>query len=144
MSSNPINIMNNIEIVTPLDAGEIKQGIAHLVAQAVMERLDKHCQLYGQAYPKFRANISLHIELDSYGMSTFVDTVTAATNMEQGEQLEQPAIVEDIDVTVPFTPPNQFRRDTDQEVPVANSSNAAREDTAPMFKAKRGRPARKG
>jgi hypothetical protein len=136
--------MNNIEIVTPLDAGEIKQGIAHLIAQAVMERLDKHCQLYGQAYPKFRANITLHIELDSYGQSTFVDTSTVATNTEIGEQLEQPVVVEDLEVTIPFTPPNQFRRDTEQEVPTATPSTAPREDSTMMFKAKRGRPAKKG
>lgn len=144
MSYNPINVMNNIEVVTPLDSGEIKTGIAHLIAQAVMERLDKHCQLYGQAYPKFRANVTLHIELDSYGQSTFVDTITTATNMDSVETLEQPAIIEDVDVTIPFTPPNQFRRETDQEVPTATPSNAPREDSTMMFKAKRGRPARKG
>src|SRR5277367_6823282 len=47
-----------VEIVRPLDANEIKDAIAETVAEKVREALNTTCWLYGNAWPKFRVDPS--------------------------------------------------------------------------------------
>lgn len=139
-------LTNEVEIVTPLTSDEIKDGIAHTIAVAVRQRLDKSCRLYGKSYPKFRALISVKIELDNFGLTT-EDNHTVEID-EEGEQILQPELkpsftdpqIEEIDVEIPETPPNQFRRDTEQPIPTAVPQPTRAEEKPSVFQAKRGRP----
>ena len=82
--------------VEPLTADEIKEGIVTKIAEAVWESLNKTCNLYQIAYPKFSATFAIALTIDNFG-THITDNVTG---------------------TIPFTPPNVFRRDTGQPIPI--------------------------
>jgi len=129
---------NEVEIALPLDGEEIKTGIEWLVAAAVRERLDKFCQLYGKSYPKFHADIKIRLGLENFGPIVVIETDTVANSAEPPID----SLVEDISLTIPMVPPNQFRRDTEQEVPTMVPPKPRGNEVGMVSKAKRGRPPR--
>lgn len=106
-------LANELEIPQPLDGSEIKEGIAHKVAAAVLDSLNAHCAFYGKAYPKFRATILINFVLDDFGR---IVEGTRTAEIEEGPVSDQ-AISLDVDVEIPETPPNVFRKETEQAVP---------------------------
>lgn len=84
------------EIIQPLDAEEVRTGVAVFIGEAVAESMLKDCSLYGVAYPKFKCKWVVEGELDNFG---------------------QPVPFR-IEGEIPFTPPNLFRKQTGQPVPV--------------------------
>lgn len=88
--------MADKEIIQPIDAEEIRTGIAVFVGESVAESLMKDCSLYGVSYPKFKCRWVVDGELDNFGQS----------------------IPFHIEGEIPFTPPNVFRKQTGQPVPV--------------------------
>jgi hypothetical protein len=102
-----------IESPQPLTDNEIKDGIAYKVAAAVRESLDKTCHLYGHSYPKFRAEVHIHYYLDDFGR---IVEGNVAAGVSEGE-LGPDAVQADVDIEIPHTPPNQFRRETEQPIP---------------------------
>jgi hypothetical protein len=102
------------QIVLPLDADTIKDGIVTKICEAIYERLNSTCNLYGCAYPKFRAQFSVYLELDNFG-EIRLDRVSGESESE-GE-FHDPERIE-INGDIPFTPPNVFRRETSQPIPV--------------------------
>lgn len=130
------NGIGEVEIALPLDGEEIKNGIEYLVATAVREKLDKFCQLYGKSYPKFHADISIRLGLENFGPIHVIETVaTVASEIAPTDPL-----VETISLTIPMTPPNQFRRETEQEVPTMTPQKPRGSEAGVISKAKRGRP----
>lgn len=127
--------MPEMEMVQPLDSLEIKTGIVHKIleavdaklASAIMESLGKTCRLYGVAYPKFKAKWSIHVDLDDFGrmfeadiraglpVQEFSETFGQYMDSQQTE-VELTAEIE-VEGEIPETPPNQFRRETEQGVP---------------------------
>lgn len=98
----------------PLSTEEIKTGIAQIVADAVFDKLSTTCNLYGRAYPKFKGTVSIHLELDDFGMTTVDNSVT---NVEGGEgEIGPGSIPLDVDLEIEEMPPNKFRMETDQPV----------------------------
>ena len=113
---------NEVELPNPLTSDEIKDGIAFKVAEAVRASLDTTCHLYGKSYPKFQARIIIEYELEDFGR--VVKGMRMAT---VGELKSMPdtddSVVERIVLEVPYTPPNQFRRETEQAIPTSVRSN---------------------
>lgn len=103
----------SMERPRPLEAEEIKLGIAQLVADAVYERLGKTCNLYGRSYPKFKGVVTIRLELDDFGQ-VVIDNSTAT--VEGGEEAGTGTVAVDTEVTIDEMPPNQFRMETDQPV----------------------------
>jgi hypothetical protein len=85
--------------IQPLDAEEVKQGIVTKVAEALWAALDKTCNLYGVAYPKFSAGGVIDCVFDNFGTKV-KDRVTFS-----------------VTVDIPETPPNVFRKETGQKKP---------------------------
>jgi hypothetical protein len=124
------------EIVTPLTDNEIKDGIAHKVAQAVRAKLDQYGPLFGKSYPKFSVTGSLFLRLDNFGL-----VQESRHFIDAGEPLGGDALA-DIPVDIPETPPNQFRRETDQGVPVMTVENGKPVERAVLYQARKNRPPR--
>lgn len=116
-------IANELELPNPLTDSEIKDGIAYKVAQAVRESLDTTCHLFGKSYPKFRAKIRIEYDLEDFGRD--VQGVREA-KVDDGDTFDTPVSTV-LDVEIPYTPPNQFRRETEQAIPTAVRSNGRTE-----------------
>lgn len=98
----------------PLQADEIKTGIAQIIADAVYDKLGTTCNLFGRAYPKFRGTVKIHLELDDFGMTT---EDNHELKVEGGEgDIGTGSVPLDLDIEIPEVPPNQFRMDTDQPI----------------------------
>lgn len=98
----------------PLQAEEIKTGIAQMIADAVYEKLSTTCNLFGRAYPKFKGTVNIHLEMDDYGQVTVDNSIT---NVEGGEgEIGAGSVPLDIDIDIPEMPPNEFRMETDQPI----------------------------
>lgn len=142
---------SELELPRPLDGEEIKIAIAHKIAEAVMSSLDKRCQLYGKAYPKFRATFAVEYTLDDFGR-TFEGAVGGDTgSVAFFEDLRQYAPAEGavegetvkVEGEIPETPPNQLRRETAQSVPVQVTNERGQQaEKAVVYqpKGKRGGP----
>lgn len=126
------------EIVTPLTDEEIKTGIAHKVAEAVRARLDQYGPLFGKSYPKFRVEGQLILTLDNFGI-----TYESRHQIKEGDlEMSADLKIVPIEVEIPETPPNVFRRETEQGVPTMVSENGKQVERAVLYQAKRGRPNR--
>lgn len=115
----------------PLAADEIKEGMVVLIADAIYDRLNKTCNLFGQAYPKFRAKWSVDIELDDFG-AVITDHSEGAVETTDQMHDDMPVMgsipvervntkganVLHVEGTVDEMPPNKFRVDTEQPVVV--------------------------
>ena len=100
--------------VEPLTDVEIKQGIAAKVAEAVMAKLDMYGPIFGKSYPKFRCYGVLQLELDNFGLKAYSShAVTTGAPLVEAEILAST-----VEVDIPETPPDQFRQETDQPIPV--------------------------
>jgi hypothetical protein len=114
--------MPEVEVVEPLSADEIKSGVVTKVCEAIWAAMDKTCNLYGVAYPKFSASGSIDFKLDNFG-STIEDRIQFS-----------------VEIDIKETPPNVFRRETGQGVPtVTTNDDGSVEQKAVIYK----RPARK-
>jgi hypothetical protein len=142
---------NEIDLVNPLTGEEIKIAIAHKIAEAVMESLDKHCALNsagGVAYPKFKAKWVLHYELDNFGLTregNIAGVLPAQEHSEAtGEYVNstapmETAVAADLEGEIPFTPPNALRKETDQAVPVqVINERGVQSEKAILYQPKRG------
>ena len=129
-------LASELEIPQPLDGAEIKQGIAQKVADAVVASLDAHCAFYGKAYPKFRAEISIHFVLDDFGR--IVEGTRQAEVSSDEPPLEGMPL--DVEVVIPETPPNVFRRETEQAVPTLVQAGGSVKEQRIAYAPRRGRP----
>lgn len=102
------------EIIQPLTADEIKEGLVTKIAEAIYESMGKTCDLYGCAYPKFKASWSLNFTLDNFGD---VKMGKISGDLESNGEFHDPVNME-ISGEIPYTPPNVFRRQTGQPIPV--------------------------
>ena len=128
------------ELRRPLADEEIRTGVAVKVAQAafdavydaVIARMNASGgRLYGQAFPSFKGSGTLHLEyfLDWRGEVVPPDekrervednhpfTVTSGDDPNGITSADGGNV--DVAVTIPETPPNQFRKETGQPIPVA-------------------------
>ena len=108
---------NEVELPNPLTSDEIKDGIAFKVAEAVRASLNTTCHLYGKSYPKFRARIIIEYSLEDFGRD--VEGVRVAIVGDSGNFDSTGSM----DIEIPYTPPNQFRRETEQPIPTSVRSN---------------------
>ena len=106
--------MSEKQIVLPLDAEEIKDGLITKICESLYEALNKTCNLYGCAYPKFKASGTITLQLDNFG-DVRLDVVKFESESE-GEFHTSREI--QIEIDIPYTPPNVFRRETGQSIPV--------------------------
>jgi len=134
------------ELRRPLADTEIIEGTAVKVAQvaydaifdAVVARMKASGgRLYGTAYPSFKCSGNLHLEyfLDWRGEQTPRDDQREkvidnhAFDVKVGEfsdsvtGVEMPGMADSIEipVVIPETPPNVFRKETGQPIPVASN-----------------------
>ena len=135
-----MSLQSETELRRPLDDTEIKEGVAVKVAQAaydaiydaVMARMNSSGgRLYGTAYPSFKGSGNLHLEyfLDWRGEVAPPDDKRERVvdnhpfSVSVGEPAD-PDVLEAVDVavTIPETPPNVFRKETGQPIPVAMNS----------------------
>jgi len=133
-----VPLSTETELRRPLADTEIIEGVAVKVAQAAYDAIFDDVvarmkasggRLYGTAYPSFKCSGSLHLEyfLDWRGEQTPRDdqrekvidnhSFTVKTHDEligESESVEVP-------VVIPETPPNVFRKETGQPIPVASN-----------------------
>jgi hypothetical protein len=122
--------------IQPLSADEIKDGLITKICEAIYDAMNKTCNLYGCAYPKFRAKFSIDLELDNFG-DVRLDRVAGEAESE-GEFHNAQTIP--IAGEVPFTPPNVFRKQTGQAVPVTvEKDDGTVEQKAVFYKRDRSR-----
>ena len=129
------------EIVTPLTDIEIKDGIARKVAEAVREKLDQYGPLFGKSFPKFQCAGVLRLRLDNFGLVTESNHMVNVGDVAEGKPFSADDLV--IDVDIPETPPNQFRRETEQGVPVISVENGKTVERAVLYQARKNRPPRR-
>jgi hypothetical protein len=122
------------ELRRPLADVEIKEGVAVKVAEAayqavydaVLTRMNASGgRLYGTAYPSFKAEGNLHLEyfLDWRGEQVPPD------ELRQRVIDNHPIVVKgdggpesvDVQLKMPETPPNVFRKETGQPIPVVTT-----------------------
>jgi hypothetical protein len=104
--------MPEIQIVTPLEAEEIKSAIITTICEGLWESLNRTGDLYQVNYPKFRANWTIEGELDNHGT----------------------IIPFRVEGSMPFTPPNVLRRKTGLPIPVlAEKAGGEYEQKAVIF-----------
>ena len=133
-------LQSETELRRPLADTEIKEGVAVKVAQAafdaiydaVMARMNSSGgRLYGTAYPSFKGSGNLHLEyfLDWRGEVAPPDDKRDRVednhpfSMSAGEPADTDVLeTVDVAVTIPETPPNVFRKETGQPIPVAMNS----------------------
>ena len=127
-----------IESPEPLTSDEIKEGIAFKVAEAVHAALNSHCALYGKSYGKFSAHVRVEFRLDDFGR--VVEGVREGTVVGDEGPADSGAAIQTLRVEIPETPPNQFRRETQQEVPALNTAKGSkgREQAGMVTRAQRG------
>lgn len=135
---------NERELPTPLSADEVKDGIAYKVADAVRAALDKYGPMYGNAHTKFRCSGKLVLTLDNFGLIAisnhtvdFGDAIATAD-----ETLLE---VAEVEIDIPETPPNVFRKETEQPVPTMVIERGRPVEKAVLYqqpKRGRGRPPR--
>lgn len=128
--------MPEFEVVQPLAADEIKEGIVFKITEALWAALDKTCNLYQISYPKFAGRIKsgsgIDIDLDLY-------------RDHFGDEILKDHIHLDLDLEIPLTPPNVFRHDTAQSIPVlTETDDGSVEQKAVIYKRPRGRPKKIG
>ena len=102
------------QIIEPIDAEEIKSGIVTKICEAIYDAMNKTCNLYGCAYPKFSAKGKIDLALDNFG-EIKLDTIQFESESE-GE-FHNPVNLE-IPIEIPETPPNVFRKETGQSIPI--------------------------
>src|ERR1039458_8909887 len=107
-------VMSEKQIVLPLDAEEMKDGLITKICESLYEALNKTCNLYGCAYPKFKASGTITLQLDNFG-DVRLDVVKFESESE-GE-FHNPVNLT-IQIEIPEMPPNVFRRQTGQSIPV--------------------------
>jgi hypothetical protein len=133
-------LQSETELRRPLADTEIKEGVAVKVAQAafdavydaVMARMNSSGgRLYGRAYPSFKGSGNIHLEyfLDWRGEVAPPDDKRDRVednhpfSMSAGEPADTDVLeTVDVAVTIPETPPNVFRKETGQPIPVAMNS----------------------
>lgn len=126
--------MSERQIIQPLSAEEIKEGVITKIAESLWDALNKTCNLYGCAYPKFKASGELHLRLDNFG-DVRLDVVKFETESE-GE-FHNPIDIQ-IPIEIPTTPPNLFRKQTGQAIPViVESDDGSVEQKAVFFRRER-------
>jgi hypothetical protein len=124
------------EIIKPLSADEIKEGVVTKLAEAIWDSMNKTCNLYGCAYPKFKATWSIDLTLDNFG-DVRLDKV-AGTAESDGE-FHNPVETK-ITGEIPYTPPNVFRRQTGQPIPVmVENDDGSMEQQAVFYRRERSR-----
>jgi len=134
-------MQSETELRRPLADTEIIEGVAVKVAQAAYDAIYDAVvarmkasggRLYGTAYPSFKCSGNLHLEyfLDWRGEQTPRDdqrekvidnhafTVDVNGDLQNGGE---PAEVVEVPVVIPETPPNVFRKETGQPIPVASN-----------------------
>jgi hypothetical protein len=127
------------ELRRPLADEEIRTGVAVKVAEAaynvvydavIARMVASGGRLYGTAYPSFKGSGTLHLE---YFLDWRGDVVPADEHREKvidnhpfvfadGEPRSEGELVE-VAVNIPETPPNVFRKETGQPIPVASTQN---------------------
>lgn len=126
-----------VELPRPLDGEEIKIGITHKIAEAIMASLDKHCALYGKAYPKFSAKWRIEYSLDNYG-ETRQGVVQSEILPTEPMQIPADFVLEGI---IEETPPNLLRRETNQAIPTQIIDERGRQtEKAVFYKPRTGKP----
>ena len=127
--------MTEVELPRPLDGEEVKVAVTHKIAEAIMASLDRHCALYGKAYPKFSAQWEIHIKLDNYGDSR---EVVARGLLAAEAVIENPIEIE-LEGVIDETPPNVIRKETDQAIPTQLiDERGMQSEKAVFYKPKRG------
>lgn len=117
-----------------LEDREIKHGICQKIAAAVMEQLNKTCNLHGRSYAKFRGRIVIDLELDDLQTIT-LDHQTVNINPE--EVLVGVPIPLQAEVGIAEMPPNQFRLETDQPIVVKTQEDGRTVEKRVKYKASR-------
>lgn len=106
---------------TPLSGVEAQEGILYKVA----ESLSKSCHLHpDNAYSTVRAKITIELTLSDFGRDVN-DNHVIETSLDTGLPGE-PEHVEHAEATIEAVPPNQFRVETDQPVPVVTIEDGKR------------------
>ena len=124
------------QIVLPIDAEEIKSGIVTKICESLYEALNKTCNLYGCAYPKFSAKGKIELTLDNFG-ETRMDTIQFESESDPEDEFHNPESIP-ISIEIPFTPPNVFRKQTGQSIPViVESDDGSVEQKATFYKRER-------
>jgi hypothetical protein len=136
---------------------EIKEGVAVKVAQAafdaiydaVMARMNASGgRLYGTAYPSFKGSGNIHLEyfLDWRGEVAPPDDKRDRVednhpfSMSAGEPADTDVLeTVDVAVTIPETPPNVFRKETGQPIPVASNVNGKTVEKKVKYAPRRGK-----
>ena len=131
---------SEVELRRPLADIEVKEGVAVKVAEAafqavydaVIARMNASGgRLYGQAFPSFKGAGNIHLEyfldwrgdvaptddqrekvIDNHPFSFIVGNPVAVPGETDGDALS-------IDLEIKETPPNVFRKETGQPIPVA-------------------------
>jgi hypothetical protein len=106
--------MPETKLVLPLDAEEIKSGIVTKVVESLYDAMNRTCNLYGCAYPKFKAEGQITLTLDNFG-DIRLDIVQF--NSESEGEFHNPVELQ-IPIAIPFTPPDKFRKQTGQSIPI--------------------------
>lgn len=110
--------MAETQIITPLEAEEVKSAIITTICEGMWDSLNRTCDLYGVSYPRFKAQWVIEGELDNFG--------TIIPFRVQG--------------SLPFTPPNILRKQTGQPIPVlAEKADGEIEQKSVFYKKERGR-----
>lgn len=126
--------MSERQLIQPIDADEIKSGIVTKVCEALYEAMNKTCNLYGCAYPKFKAEGEIRLTLDNFG-EVRLDAVNFAA--ESDGEFHNPVTVS-ASIDIPYTPPNLFRKQTGQGIPtVVTGDDGSIEQKAVFFKQER-------
>jgi len=119
--------MSETELIQPLTAEEIQSGIVEKVCESLWEAMTKTCNLYGVSYPKFSAKGTIDCVFDNFGQDI------------------NDRIQFSVEIDIPHTPPNVFRRQTSQAVPVAvEREDGSVEQKAVIYKRPVGRPRKLG
>lgn len=101
-------------IPLPLTGDEVKEG----AIAKVRECLDKSCHLAsGNAYTSCRFEITVKMTLFDYGREVRNNEIVTG-EIDSGIPQEGAALAVEETLTVEPMPPNQFRQETEQAIPV--------------------------
>jgi len=153
-------LASETELRRPLTDSEIREGVAvktaeaaadvayNAVYEAVKARLEASGgRLYGQAFPSIKGSGTLNLVyfLDWRGevappdehREKVIDNHTFP--IQAGEWLEHPEESEPltVPVSIPEVPPNKFRKDTGQGIPVASNVNGKTVEKKVKYQPKR-------
>jgi hypothetical protein len=148
---------DEVEVIRPLDADEIKQAIVLTIAQAIGDSLDRTCNLYGIAYPKFKAKWSVEMTLSRTPgpEQEFEDAVeesihgnlltqefepgTANPRMTKTPIHESQAQTSTVNGEIPYEPPNVVRKKHGLPVPtMVRRDDGYTEQKAVVYKRREG------